>query len=138
MIVKVKAVNSITIMKKVYYLLPFIISNSYLNSEIIGKLNVDWLSKPLDKTRYKEQLNSNREWKRKQQEFQQEKVPVQDKRTDNNVIEVDAERVKVPIPEATQKQFTSKQDRIFQQKKMIITVIVITVIKDSMNVHTLI
>lgn len=116
-IVKVKAVNSITIMKKVYYLLPFIISNSYLNSEIIGKLNVDWLSKPLDKTRYKEQLNSNREWKRKQQEFQQEKVPVQDKRTDNNVIEVDAERVKVPIPEATQKQFTSKQDRIFQQKK---------------------
>lgn len=116
-IVKVKAVNSITIMKKVYYLLPFIISNSYLNSEIVGKLNIDWLSRPLDKNRYKEQLKSNREWKKKQQELQQEKVSVQDKRTDNNVIEVEAERVETPIPETIQKRFTSKQDRIFQQKK---------------------
>lgn len=117
MIVKVKAVNSITIMKKVYYLLPFIISNSYLNSEIVGKLNIDWLSRPLDKNRYKDQLKSNREWKKKQQELQQEKVTVQTKKADKNVIEVDAEVVKVPIPEATQKRFTSKQDRIFQQKK---------------------
>lgn len=112
-IVKIKAVNSITIMKKIYYLLPFIISNSYLNSEIIGKLNIDWLSRPLDKNRYKDQLKSNREWKKKQQE----KVTVQTKKADDNVIEVDAEVVKVPIPEATQKRFTSKQDRIFQQKK---------------------
>lgn len=116
-IVKIKAVNSITIMKKVYYLLPFIISNSYLNSEIIGKLNIDWLSRPLDKNRYKDQLKSNREWKKKQQELQQEKVTVQTKKTDSNVIEVDAEVVKVSIPEATQKRFTSKQDKIFQQKK---------------------
>lgn len=116
-IVKVKAVNSITIMKKVYYLLPFIISNSYLNSEIVGKLNIDWLSRPLDKNRYKNQLKSNRELKKKQQELQQEKVSVQAKRADKNVIEVDAEVVKVPIPEATQKRFTSKQNRIFQQKK---------------------
>lgn len=116
-IVKIKAVNSVTIMKKVYYLLPFIISNSYLNSEIVGKLNIDWLSKPLDKNRYKNQLKSNREWKKKQQELQQEKVSVQAKKADSNVIEVEAERVETPIPEATQKRFTSKQDRIFQQKK---------------------
>lgn len=116
-IVKVKAVNSVTIMKKVYYLLPFIISNSYLNSEIVGKLNIDWLSKPLDKNRYKNQLKSNREWKKKQQELQQEKVSVQAKRVDKNVIEVEAEQVEVPIPEVVQKRFTSKQDRIFQQKK---------------------
>lgn len=112
-IVKIKAVNSVTIMKKVYYLLPFIISNSYLNNEIVGKLNIDWLSRPLDKNRYKDQLKSNREWKKKQQE----KETVQAKKADSNVIEVDAEGVKVPIPEATQKRFTSKQDRIFQQKK---------------------
>lgn len=112
-IVKIKAVNSVTIMKKVYYLLPFIISNSYLNNEIVGKLNIDWLSRPLDKNRYKDQLKSNREWKKKQQE----KETVQAKKADSNVIEVDAEVVKVPIPEATQKRFTSKQDRIFQQKK---------------------
>lgn len=116
-IVKIKAVNSITIMKKVYYLLPFIISNSYLSGEIVGKLNIDWLSKPLDKNRYKNQLKSNREWKKKQQELQQEKVTVRAKKADSNVIEVEAERVEVPIPEATQKRFTSKQDRIFQQKK---------------------
>lgn len=116
-IVKIKAVNSITIMKKVYYLLPFIISNSYLNSEIIGKLNIDWLSKPLDKNRYKDQLKSNREWKKKQQELQQEKITVQTKKADKNVIEVEAERVEVPIPETTQKRFMNKQDRIFQQKK---------------------
>lgn len=116
-IVKVKAVNSVSIMKKVYYLLPFIISNSYLSNEIVGKLNIDWLSRPLDKNRYKDQLKSNREWKKKQQELQQEKVTVQTKKADKNVIEVDAEVVKVPIPEATQKRFTSKQDKIFQQKK---------------------
>ena len=73
MIVKVKAVNSITIMKKVYYLLPFIISNSYLNSEIIGKLNIDWLSRPLDKNRYKDQLKSNREWKKSSKNFSRKK-----------------------------------------------------------------
>lgn len=112
-IVKVKAVNSVTVMKKIYYLLPFIISNSYLSSEIVGKLNIDWLSKPLDKNRYKDQLKSNREWKKKQQE----KVTVQTKKADKNVIEVDAEVVKVPIPEVVQKRFTSKQDKIFQQKK---------------------
>ena len=110
MIVKVKAVNSITIMKKVYYLLPFIISNSYLNSEIIGKLNIDWLSRPLDKNRYKDQLKSNREWKKKQQELQQEKEIVQAKKADSNVIEVEAERVETPRPETTQKRFTSKQN----------------------------
>lgn len=97
-------------MKKVYYLLPFIISNSYLNSEIIGKLNIDWLSRPLDKNRYKDQLKSNREWKKKQQELQQEKEIVQAKKADSNVIEVEAERVETPIPETTQKRFTSKQN----------------------------
>lgn len=116
-IVKVKAVNSVSIMKKVYYLLPFIISNSYLNSEIIGKLDIDWLNKPLDKNRYKVQLKSNREWKKKQQELQQEKEIAQAKKADSNVIEVEAERVETPIPETIQKRFTSKQDRIFQQKK---------------------
>lgn len=117
-IVKVKAVNSITVMKKVYYLLPFIISNSYLSNEIIDKLNIDWLSRPLDKNRYKNQLKFNREWKKKQQELQQEKETIQAKKTDDNVIEVDAERVKVPIPEATKQRLKgNKQDRIFQQKK---------------------
>lgn len=116
-IVKVKAVNSVSVMKKVYYLLPFIISNSYLNSEIIGKLDIDWLNKPLDKNRYKVQLKSNREWKKKQQELQQEKEIAQAKKADSNVIEVEAERVETPIPETIQKRFTSKQDRIFQQKK---------------------
>lgn len=117
MIVKIKAVNSITVIKKVYYLLPFIISNSYLNSEIVGKLNIDWLSRPLDKNRYKVQLKSNREWKKKQQELQQEKTIAQTKKVDGNVIEVEAERVETPIPETIQKRFTSKQDKIFQQKK---------------------
>lgn len=112
-IVKVKAVNSVTVMKKVYYLLPFIISNSYLSNEIVDKLNIDWLNRPLDKNRYKEQLKYNREWKKKQQE----KTTIQAKKVDGNVIEVDAEVVKVPIPEVVQKRFTSKQDRIFQQKK---------------------
>lgn len=116
-IVTVKAVNSITVMKKVYYLLPFILSNSYLDSNIVAKLDIDWLSRPLDKNRYKNQLKFNREWKKKQQELQQEKVSVQAKKTDSNVIEVNAERVEVPIPEATQKRFMNKRDRIFQQKK---------------------
>lgn len=117
-IVKVKAVNSITIMKKVYYLLPFIISNSYLNSEIVGKLNIDWLSRPLDKTRYKEQLKSNREWKKKQQELQQEKETIQAKEVNDNAIEVEAIPDYTEVPEATKQRFKgNKQDRIFQQKK---------------------
>lgn len=116
-IVKVKAVNSVTVMKKVYYLLPFILSNSYLDSNIVAKLNKDWLNRPLDKNRYKDQLKFNREWKKKQQELQQEKVSVQAKKTDSNVIEVNAERVEVPIPESAQKRFMNKRDRIFQQKK---------------------
>ena len=62
-------------------------------------------------------MKSNREWRKKQQELQQEKIAVQAKEVDKGVIEVDAERVEVPIPETTQKRFTSKQGRIFQQKK---------------------
>lgn len=117
-IVKIKAVNSITIMKKVYYLLPFIISNSYLNSEIIGKLNIDWLSRPLDKNRYKNQLKSNREWKKKQQELQQEKTIVQTKKVDGNVIEVEAIPDYSEVPEVIKQRFKgSKQDRIFHHKK---------------------
>ena len=112
-IVTVKAVNSITVMKKVYYLLPFILSNSYLDCNIVAKLDIDWLSRPLDKNRYKNQLKFNREWKKKQQE----KVSVQANKTDSNVIEVNAERVEVPIPESAQKRFMNKRDRIFQQKK---------------------
>lgn len=113
-IVKIKAVNSVTIMKKVYYLLPFIISNSYLNSEIFGKLNIDWLSRPLDKNRYKNQLKSNREWKKKQQE----KITIQAKKADGNVIEVDAIPDYSEVPEVIKQRFKgSKQDRIFQQKK---------------------
>lgn len=116
-IAKVKTVTDIKMMKKIYCLISYILSNSYLDEKIVAKLDKDWFRKPFDKTRYKEQLKFNKEWKRKQQELQQEKVSVQDKRTDSNVIEVDAERVETPIPEATQKRFTSKQDRIFQQKK---------------------
>lgn len=116
-IAKVKTVTDIKMMKKIYCLISYILSNSYLDEKIVAKLDKDWFRKPFDKTRYKEQLKFNKEWKRKQQELQQEKVSVQDKRTDSNVIEVDAEVVKVPIPEATQKRFTSKQDRIFQHKK---------------------
>ncbi len=116
-IAKVKTVTDIKMMKKIYCLISYILSNSYLDEKIVEKLDKDWFRKPFDKTRYKEQLKFNKEWKRKQQELQQEKVSVQDKRTDSNVIEVDAERVETPIPEATQKRFTSKQDRIFQQKK---------------------
>lgn len=113
-IVKVKAVNSVTVMKKVYYLLPFIISNSYLNSEIVGKLNIDWLSQPLDKNRYKEQLKSNREWKKKQQE----KTTAQDKAVNDNAIEVEAIPDYSEVPEVIKQRFKgSKQDRIFQQKK---------------------
>lgn len=114
-IVKIKAVNSVTIMKKVYYLLPFIISNSYLNNEIVGKLNIDWLSRPLDKNRYKDQLKSNREWKKKQQE----KETVQAKKADSNVIEVDAEVVKVPIPEATQKRLQVSRIEYFSRRNRI-------------------
>lgn len=109
-IAKVKTVTDIKMMKKIYCLISYILSNSYLDEKIVAKLDKDWFRKPFDKTRYKEQLKFNKEWKRKRQELQQEKVSVQDKRTDNNVIEVDAEVVKVPIPEATQKRFTSKQN----------------------------
>lgn len=116
-IAKVKTVTDIKMMKKIYCLISYILSNSYLDEKIVAKLDKDWFRKPFDKTQYKEQLKFNKEWKRKQQELQQEKVSVQDKTTDSNVIEVDAEVVKVPIPEATQKRFISKQDRIFQQKK---------------------
>lgn len=117
-IVKVKAVNSVSKMKKIYYLLPFIISNSYLNNEIVGKLNIDWLSRPLDKNRYKEQLKSNREWKKKQQELQQEKETIQAKEVNDNAIEVEAIPDYTEVPEATKQRFKgSKQDRIFQQKK---------------------
>lgn len=117
-IVKVKAVNSITVIKKVYYLLPFIISNSYLNNEIVGKLDIDWLSRPLDKKRYKDQLKFNREWKKKQQELQQEKTTVQAKAVNDNAIEVEAIPDYTEVPEATKQRFKgSKQDRIFQQKK---------------------
>lgn len=115
--VKVKAVNSVTAIKKVYCLLPFIISNSYLSNEIVDKLDKDWLSRPLDKTRYKEQLKLNREFKKKQQELQQEKITVQAKKPDGNVVEVDAERIEIPIPEATKQRFSNKQTKIFQQKK---------------------
>ena len=117
-IAKVKTVTDIKMMKKIYCLISYILSNSYLDEKIVAKLDKDWFRKPFDKTQYKEQLKFNKEWKRKQQELQQEKVSVQDKRTDSNVIEVDAEVVKVPIPEPTQKRFTSKRDRIFQQKKL--------------------
>lgn len=116
-IAKVKTVTDIKMMKKIYCLISYILSNSYLDEKIVAKLDKDWFRKPFDKTQYKEQLKFNKEWKRKQQELQQEKVSVQDKRTDSNVIEVDAEVVKVPIPEVVQKRFTSKRDRIFQQKK---------------------
>lgn len=116
-IAKVKTVTDIKMMKKIYCLISYILSNSYLDEKIVEKLDKDWFRKPFDKTQYKEQLKFNKEWKRKQQELQQEKVSIQDKRTDSNVIEVDAEVVKVPIPEVVQKRFTSKRDRIFQQKK---------------------
>lgn len=113
-IVKVKAVNSVTVMKKVYYLLPFIISNSYLDKNIIDKIDIDWLSRPLDKKRYKDQLKSNREWKKKQQE----KITVQAKEVNDNAIEVEAIPDYTEVPEATKQRFKgSKQDRIFQQKK---------------------
>lgn len=113
-IVKVKAVNSVTVMKKVYYLLPFIISNSYLDKNIIDKINIDWLSRPLDKKRYKDQLKSNREWKKKQQE----KITVQAKEVNDNAIEVEAIPDYTEVPEATKQRFKgNKQDRIFQQKK---------------------
>ena len=113
-IVKVKAVNSVTVMKKVYYLLPFIISNSYLDKNIIDKIDIDWLSRPLDKKRYKDQLKSNREWKKKQQE----KITVQAKEINDNAIEVEAIPDYTEVPEATKQRFKgNKQDRIFQQKK---------------------
>lgn len=113
-IVKVKAVNSVTVMKKVYYLLPFIISNSYLDKNIIDKIDIDWLSRPLDKKRYKDQLKSNREWKKKQQE----KITVQAKEVNDNAIEVEAIPDYTEVPEATKQRFKgNKQDRIFQQKK---------------------
>lgn len=113
-IVKVKAVNSVTVMKKIYYLLPFIISNSYLDKNIIDKIDIDWLSRPLDKKRYKDQLKSNREWKKKQQE----KITVQAKEVNDNAIEVEAIPDYTEVPEATKQRFKgNKQDRIFQQKK---------------------
>lgn len=113
-IVKVKAVNSVTVMKKVYYLLPFIISNSYLDKNIIDKIDIDWLSRPLDKKRYKDQLKSNREWKKKQQE----KITVQAKEVNDNAIEVEAIPDYTEVPETTKQRFKgNKQDRIFQQKK---------------------
>lgn len=116
-IAKVKTVTDIKMMKKIYCLISYILSNSYLDEKIVAKLDKDWFRKPFDKTRYKEQLKFNKEWKKKQQELQQEKITIQAKKADSNVIEVDAERVETPIPETTQKQFMNKQDRIFQQKK---------------------
>lgn len=123
-IVKVKAVNSITIMKKVYCLLPLILSNHYLNEKIVDKLDKDWITRPLDKTRYKDQLKFNREWKRKQQELQDEKVVEQTKTTEKEAIEVDAEYLGEADKE-TQKRLLNKQnnkplskkDKYFQESK---------------------
>jgi hypothetical protein len=122
-IVTVKAVNSITVMKKVYYLLPFILSNSYLPEEVVVKLDKDWLARPLDKNRYKDSLKSNSEWQKKQTELQQEQK-VNTKVVDNNVIEVDVETATPPIFEIVACKINnknSKQDRIFQNKKKIIS-----------------
>lgn len=115
-IVKVKAVNSITIIKKVYYLLPFIISNSYLSNEIVDKLDKDWLSRPLDKTRYKEQLKLNREFKKKQQELKQEKITVQTKAVNDNAIEVEAEIVHTEAPEAMKVKLNQKNYKVDLKK----------------------
>lgn len=116
-IAKVKAVTNIRMMKKVYCLISYILSNSYLDEKIVAKLDKDWFRKPFNKTQYKNQLRFNKEWKEKQHPLQQEKETIQAKKTDKNVIEVDAERVEVPIPEPTQKRFMSKQDRVFKHKK---------------------
>lgn len=116
-IAKVKAVTNIRMMKKVYCLISYILSNSYLDEKIVAKLDKDWFRKPFNKTQYKDQLKFNKEWKEKQHPLQQEKETIQAKKTDKNVIEVDDERVEVPIPEPTQKRFMSKQDRVFKHKK---------------------
>lgn len=123
-IVKIKAVNSITVMKKIYYLLPFILSNPYLDSNIVAKLDKNWLSRPLDKTRYKDQLKQNREFKKKQQELQQEqnieqKIAVQEKAVDS-AIEVNAEPIGTETPESVKQKFgikTNKTNKIFEKKK---------------------
>lgn len=118
-IVKVKAVNSIEVMKKVYCLLPFILNNNYLPKEVEEKLDRDWLSRPLDKTRYKDQLKQNRDFTKKQKELQQEKATVQVKAVNDDAIEVDAKPDYSEVPEATKQKLNSnnKVDRIFKQKK---------------------
>lgn len=123
-IVKVKAVNSITVMKKVYCLLPLIFSNNYLNEKIVDKLNKDWLTRPLDKSRYKNQLKFNREWKKKQQELQDENVVEQTKTAEKETIEVDAEPIGVADKETQQRLLNkqnnkplSKKDKYFQNSK---------------------
>lgn len=119
-IVMVKAVNSITVMKKVYCLLPFILNNSYLPKEVEAKLDRDWLSRPLDKTRYKDQLKQNRDFKKKQKELQQEKATVQAKTVNDGAIEVDAKLDCSEVPEATKQKLnsnSSNKNKSFQQKK---------------------
>lgn len=115
-IVKVKAVNSITVMKKVYCLLPLILSNHYLNEKIVDKLDKDWITRPLDKTRYKDQLKFNREWKKKQQELQDKKVVEQTKTAEKEAIEVDAEPIGVADKE-TQQRLLNKQNNKPLSKK---------------------
>lgn len=119
-IVKVKAVNSIEVMKKVYCLLPFILNNNYLPKEVEEKLDRDWLSRPLDKTRYKDQLKQNRDFTKKQKELQQEKATVQVKAVNDDAIEVDAKPDYSEVPEATKQKLNSNnsnKNKILQKKK---------------------
>lgn len=123
-IAKVKTVTDIRIMKKVYCLISYILSNSYLDEKIVAKLDKDWFRKPFSKTQYKDQLKFNREWKKKQQELQNEKAVEQTKTTEKEAIEVDAEYLGEADKE-TQKRLLNKQnnkplskkDKYFQESK---------------------
>lgn len=135
-IAKVKTVTDIRMMKKVYCLISYILSNSYLDEGIVAKLDKVWFRKPFDKELYKKQLKFNKEWNEKQQEEavndiatttiqqelqQEQKIAVQEKAVDN-AIEVEAEVVTTPIPEATKQKFgikTNKTNKVFEQKKQV-------------------
>lgn len=133
-IAKVKTVTDIRMMKKVYCLISYILSNSYLHEEVVAKLDKDWFRKPFDKELYKKQLKFNKEWNEKQkeevandaatiqqelQQKQEQKVTVQSKAVDN-AIEVNAEPIGTEAPESVKQKFgikTNKANKIFEQKK---------------------
>lgn len=119
-IAKVKTVTDIRIMKKVYCLISYILSNSYLDEKIVVKLDKNWFRKPFDKEQYKQQLKFNKEWNKKQQEKVADIEAIQQSKVFEDAIEVEAEIVNTEIPDSMKQKLNqkpNKADKHFEKGK---------------------